>query len=692
MFNRVTNTAEIIKSPVLDRNGLFYENPWDGNENPPSKPRAVALDRTSFFAIGLIFWTVLILLFAAFAGSLHAQKMTTKKTTKQSKTEISKTLNEEDVKAAEEYAYLLEQLLYLSSDYCRYFDKLEDKTSNENYRVLANLCAKLSDKGQYKNIHKLLAEIETLKHQLTEREKRLEELQDELENESLESKQAQINSKSLKLTASLRDELESLDDQLKRDVVWRVDKSRAEQEAIQTYVCEIIDDSLINYIQEIAAEYATRVHFVKDPNGKNTTVVVEVPGTPAPHAVYVPGVSSIPGVPAIPPTPKPSAIGHYAGPHFYKELRDSIAVSSRDIQIYVTNAIGDLQVTSWPNKRVSVNYTVVITSEDYSEPKEFGDEIDLRIYPKQSKIYIESIVPPLADPKMRVLESRLVIQVPADNALFVSNSSGNIVINDIARNVVVKGSNCNIDLGQIGGNVEISNSSGNISVEKIKGNVVIQNRMGPVNLSNCSGTIEVDNSYGNIFVTNCDGNTVIRNTGAITVGNHIGNVEITNRSGPVDVANLDGNLAAFNSFEPLRVRNISGTAKLINANADVDAIDIDGMASINNRFGQINTASIGGPLYIENKSGDIIMLLGKSMTGPSTVIANGGQVLLSIAPRSNFALTMDLLNGDIDVSGFTANVEKKESGQKFGLLTVGNGSSALSVKGTNSNIVVKPQQ
>lgn len=692
MFNRVRNTGKIDGYPNLGKNGHFYENPWDGQESPRSKNKATALSTFPYLKLALVFWTVLILLFVGLAGSLKAQKMTTKKTPKYSKSEITKNLDEEDVEAAEEYAYLLEQLLYLSSDYCRYFDKLDDKASNENYRILANLCAKISDKEQYENIHKLLAEIETLKVQLAEREKRLEALQEKLENESDESKQVKINAKSLKLTASLRDELESLNDQLKRDVVWRVDKNRADQEAIQTYVHEIIDDSLLRYIQDIAAEYATRFHFVTDSKGKNTAVVVEVPDTPAPHAVYVPGVSPIPGVPAAHPGPKSSAHGHYTGPHFYKELKDSIAVSSKDIQIYVTNAIGDLQVTSWANKRINVNYTVVIASDDYSKPKEFGDEIDLRIYPKQSKIYIESIVPPLDDPKMRILESRLDIQVPADNVLYVSNSSGFIGVNDIASNVVVKGSSCNVELNRIGGNVEISNSSGNISVVKVKGSVTVQNRMGPVSISNSAGSIEVDNSYGNIDVANCDGNTIIRNTGAITVGNHVGNVEITNRSGTVDVSNLDGNLAAFNSFEPLRVKNISGTAKLVNANANVDASDIDGMASINNRFGQINTASIGGPLYIENKSGDITMLLGKSMSGPSTVVANGGMILLSVAPKSNLALTMDLLNGDIDVSGFTANVENKESGQSFGLLTVGNGSSALSVKGTNSKIVVKPQQ
>jgi len=689
MGNRVRK-HNWFDEPDTRVNSHCSENPWDGTDSRSPISKAIAFNRARVLKWALIFWTVLVLLFIGAAGSIKADKYsTTKKTSKETKTVVKTELDEDVIEVAEEYAYLLEQLLYLSSDYCRYFEKLDDKASNENYKILANLCSKLSDKGQYENLSKLMVELDGLKQQLAERERRLEIIQNELENQSAKMKQAQANMKSLKLTSSLRSELEALDEQLERDVVWRVDQNRANREAVQNYVCEIVDDSLVNYIKSIAATYASRIHVLKDEDGKSTKVVIEMPDVPEAHVVYVPDAPAppVPGTPHI--TPVAPVPGHFVGAAFYKELKDSVTVNSPDIQIYVTNAIGDLNVSGSPNRQISASYIIAISAEEPGSSEEFDQEVDLRIYPKQNKIYIESVAPPLTDPKMRVLKSRLELIVPTNNNLFVSNSSGNININDIGSNVVVKASSCNVELNRINGNAEIDNSSGAITVGKVHGSVIVQNRMGPVTLISCKGTIEVSNSFGDISVTNCDGNAVIRNTGAIAVDNHIGNLEITNRSGPVDVANLDGNLAAFNSFEPLRVKNISGTAKLINANADVEAVGIDGMASINNRFGQINASAIGGPVYIENKSGDINMLLANAMAGSSTLISNGGQVLLTISPRSNLFLTMESLNGDIDVTGFDAAVEEGNAGHQTALLTFGNGSSAMTVKSNNSRIVIK---
>lgn len=651
------------------------------------------MNRSAFLKSWIVIWTIIILLFVSLAGSIKAQKVTsTKKTGKHTKTEVIKALDKEEVEVAEEYAYLLEQLLYLSSDYCRYFEKVDDKASSENYQILANLCSKLSDKRHYENIHKLMAEIETLKGQLAEREDRLQEMQDELEKKSTEMKQASANLKSLKLTTSLRDELEALDEQLKSDVVRRVDKDRASSQAIQNYVCEIIDDSLINYIKTVAAEYASRVHVIKDKDGKNAKVVIELPDIPEGEVVYVPDVPEPAEATTHRASPRVHESHQFAGPHFFKEIKDSITVSSSEIPVYVTNSIGDLHVSSWANKKIKVQYIVMISAEEFATSEQFEEKVDLRIFPKQNKIFIETLVPPLSDPKMRVLESRLELQMPAENNLFVSNSSGNVVIDNFGSNVVVKATSCNVELNRVSGNAEISNSSGDITAAKVRGNVVVQNRMGLVTLTTCTGAIEIDNSFGDIAVNSCNGNTVIHNTGAINIGNHTGNVEITNRSGPVDVSNLNGNLAAFNSFEPLSVQNISGTAKLINANSDVDATNIAGMASINNRFGQVSTSLINGPVYIENKNGDIVMELAKAMSGPSTVVASGGQVLLSIAPRSNLFLTMELLNGDFDVSGFNATIQKTGGGKQTAQLTVGNGSNAISVKGSNSRIVIKPTE
>ncbi|MGH8014744.1 MAG: hypothetical protein ACREBV_00975 [Candidatus Zixiibacteriota bacterium] len=668
------------------RKHRFVENPWDGNGANPAYAKTYPFDIVHHFRLATIIITVLTIFLLAIAGTIKADSKTPAAKPRDTKKEVKAELDQDAKKAAEDYAYLLEQLLYLSSDYCRYFEKLDDKASDENYRALANMCARISKEERYENVKQILNEIDDLKKELAVRERELEQLQQELERESSEIKELQANKKSLKLTASLREELESLDRQLKKDVVWQFETGKDYQDAINVYVKAIINDSVMNVVNSIVQSHMPRVHVIQSKDGREA-VVVEVPDAPEMHHGHIPDVPEVTPVPPVLAIP-----GQFTGAAFYRELKDSFDVKSTDIGIYVTNAIGDLEVIGWSERKVNATYTVAISSDKMHSSEQFDEEVHLRIYPKQNKLYVESVVPPLADPKMRVLKSRLQLMVPAKNNLFIINSSGNVSVNGAASNLVIKGAGCNIELHQIDGSAEIVNSSGSIVIDGIKGNTVVQNRMGPVSLFDCGGDMEIDNSFGEINMTDCDGIATIRNTGAITVGNHIGDVEITNRSGPVEVTNLDGNLAAFNSFELMRVVDVKGNAKLINANAPVDAIDINGMVNINNRFAPINVSSISGPLYVENKSGDINLELSRAMTGKSTVVTTGGQVLLSLAPRSNLLLSMELLNGNLSVTGFEAHVQKGAAGVQTAKLKLGNGSSSLDLKGSNTSVVVRPVQ
>lgn len=680
---------------IGDNPRFTYENPWDGSNSVKPRTNSIALNPSAFLRLTLIFWSILILFFLAFARNIEAGKNTTvkpvdPKTEKPAK-DAKAPANQKVAEIGEEYVYLLEQLLYLSSDYCRYFDKLDDKAGDENYQALVNMCARISKEEQYESVAKIIAEIDKLKMELSQREKELTRIQSNLEKQSEEIKEAQANLQALKLTSSLREELEALDEQMECDVVRWMENNEIDQDAIREYVTAVLNDSLVQMVRALGEGYTPQVKVYRDATGKETKVVMATPGTPGAQVIYVPEYPDAPAgvVPNVPNVPN---IGLFDGAALHKVFRDSVAVNSRETDIYIANAIGNLSVTSSPQRQISATYIVAISSDKLHRSQEFDQEIHLRITPKQNKIYVESVLPPLDDPKMRVLESRLELIVPINNDLFLSNTSGTVSVNDIRNDVTVKASSCNIDLHRVNGNVEISNSSGTISVGKVNGNVVVQNRMGPVTLFNCSGTIEMDNSFGAISISDCNGGAVVRNTGAITVGNHTGNVEITNRSGAVDVTNLDGNLAAFNSFEPLRVKNITGTAKLVNANSSVDAFSIDGMASINNRFGQINTAGISGPIYIENKNGDIIMQLTKLSAGPSTLMSSGGQIFLTMSQKSNLLLSMESTGGGIEITGFNAKIEDGLPGVQLAKLTLGNGTNLLNVKASNSKIFVKPAQ
>jgi hypothetical protein len=664
------------------------ENPWDGSGFENSGTRTKALDYSRMLKFCAVLSTAIILLLLTLSAVVNAdQSAKAKKDPIANKTKVKVELKGDMKEAAEEYAYLLEQLLYLSSDYCRYFEKLDDKSAGESYKALANMCARISEEERYENVNKIIVEINSLKKELADRERELARLQRELESEDSELKDVHANLKALKLTASLREELESLDEQMQEEVVWRMADRKEYQEAINQYVKALINDSIISVIQTLGRSHAPNVQFFKR-DGDEEIVVVEVPDAPDNQYVYGTPVPQ----PSNPAPPIAEIPGHFEGAAFYRELKDSLAVPSADIGIYVTNAFGDLEVVGWAQKQVVGVYTVAISSDKLKSSEQFDENVHLRLYPKLNKIYIESIVPHLADPKMKVIKSQLHLKVPSGNDLFLSNSSGHILVGDIKSNVTVKSTGCSVELRDVDGNTEIINSAGAITLANVSGKSIVQNRMGPVTLTACNGSIEVGNSFGPVSISNSDGDAVVRNTGPVAIAGHVGNLEITNRSGPIDIKNLEGNVAAFNSFDLLRAQDIRGTAKFVNANAPVEVVAIKGNLSVTNRFAPITVSSSSGPLYIENKSGDINLQLSTAMHGSSNVISSGGQIFLAIAPRSNLMVTMESTGGQIDMSGFDATVEDLPGGVQLAKLKVGNGSNTLDVKAGNSKLVVKPFQ
>ena len=680
----------------FSRSQFSTENPWDGNDRPILSEKTAQLNSIGLLNLTVSFWTILILLFLVIAGNLRAGEINSaKKAPKAKETSVVVNLNQDAKEAAEEYAYLLEQLLYLSTDYCSYFEKMDDRASGKNYQALANMCARISEEESYENVRDIIKEIEDLKKELTDRERELEALQVELETESSEYRYAHSNLKALKLTTSLREELESLDEQLEHEVVWRMEAGKEYQEAINTYVKSIIEESVSKADKSVNQSYVPRVRVFENEHG-DEKVIVEVPGySDEDNDLGYAPVAPTPVTPITPVTPVttvPPKYDHFSGDAFFNEFKDSLEVSSPTIGIYITNAIGDIEISAWSERMVIATYNFAVVSDKQRHAEQLNKEIHLRIYPKQNKIHIESVMPPLVDPKMRVLNSRLQIKVPLKNDLFISNSSGNVFISEIRNDVVVKGAGCNINIDGIEGNTNISNSSGAIIANGILGRTVVQNRMGPVTLVDCDGDIELDNSFGPITMANCDGDAVIRNTGPVSIAGHIGNMEINNRSGLVDVSGIDGNLAVFNSFEPMKVRDINGSVKLVNANALVEAVGINGSIDINNRFAPINISSISGPIILENKSGDINLQLSRALSGNSSVVTSGGIMSLELSPRNNLLLTMELTNGDLQVRGFDATVEKGAAGLQTAKLKVGNGANSLAIKGYNTTVIVKPSQ
>jgi hypothetical protein len=120
----------------------------------------------------------------------------------------------------------------------------------------------------------------------------------------------------------------------------------------------------------------------------------------------------------------------------------------------------------------------------------------------------------------------LVVRVPAELALTLSDGSGDIsieglssdlVIEDGSGNLTVQGGNNlvledgsgDISLSQLNGNLTVDDSSGNLLIERIAGTVLVNDSSGDIDIRQVTGMVSVSDSSGDIKVQQTGGFTLL---------------------------------------------------------------------------------------------------------------------------------------------------------------------------------------
>ena len=202
--------------------------------------------------------------------------------------------------------------------------------------------------------------------------------------------------------------------------------------------------------------------------------------------------------------------------------------------------------------------------------------------------------------------------------------------------------------------------------------------------------MEIENSFSSTELSYCNGNVVIHSSGDIDIMRHSGSVHIENKNGRVEVTKLEGNLSVSNSFQLLSVEDIFGTADLKNNNGNIRIDNVTGEIWANNSFGSISAELLYGPLHLTSRNGSINVTLAEKVAGPSTIDASLGNIRLAVWPGSDLLLQVTTTGGDIQ-SHYSMDMD--DSGLiKKARLSLGKGSSLLTVTGGNSKILIEEAQ
>jgi len=204
------------------------------------------------------------------------------------------------------------------------------------------------------------------------------------------------------------------------------------------------------------------------------------------------------------------------------------------------------------------------------QKKHHNDEIELSILsptmaPWQGTDYsagvnIDIAVPPDFAIDSRTSNSSVLITGPFKNAE-VYNEFGDVKLEEITEETIVKGSYSNVELVDINGYITVETANGSIKasgLEIIDGPALFETSYGTVKLREITGSVEVLTSYKSIDVDEID---------ALD-----GAVVLTTNYSEINVKNLSGELICETSHSPITLSGVSlthGTSKIETKHAPI---------------------------------------------------------------------------------------------------------------------------
>lgn len=345
---------------------------------------------------------------------------------------------------------------------------------------------------------------------------------------------------------------------------------------------------------------------------------------------------------------------------------------------------GDVTVTSWNEKKVSVQAEIKAKAKKENYAKEFGDEITIDVSQTQQELSIETVYPSERNYRSGLFSSRSVsfsvdytIKLPATMAADIRNNFGKLSITGVGGNLKAKTAHggmsirdCSkvdrlenqfgsIRIENIGGtDIEIENSNSDIEATIVKANASFYNRFGKVSVDQVAGDLIINNSNGNVTVADVKGTATIDDQfGKIDLQNISGKIKVNSRNGSLRIKDIPGGFIK-NSFGAVRVNNstdtktgltvenqngdiyaeaIAGNASLSTSFARIDAMDVTGNVAVRASNSTIDISNPGGTIDVDNTFGSVVIKNARSDC--SIRNRNGSIDLTAIRMGENYRLS-----------------------------------------------------
>lgn len=217
------------------------------------------------------------------------------------------------------------------------------------------------------------------------------------------------------------------------------------------------------------------------------------------------------------------------------ELEDTLSLNASGIErIIIEAGAGLLEVTGDDNATEIDVEAHILTTEDRDYKLTLvrnGKDAKLVAIPN-TKMWSSWRKSPRID---------LKVSLPANLAVDIEDSSGDLIVKNIANRLRVDDSSGNIVIDAIGGPTIVDDSSGNIKINDVEGDIQVDDGSGNIYITATVGDINIEDGSGNIDVIDTDGSVFIDDgSGDIYVKTATGLTITEDGSGKTTIKDVSG--------------------------------------------------------------------------------------------------------------------------------------------------------
>ncbi len=380
----------------------------------------------------------------------------------------------------------------------------------------------------------------------------------------------------------------------------------------------------------------------------------------------------------------------------FGELRDSIVgeeysftdpafVGARLLpgaKVTITNSHGDVKVIGGAaDFRTTLTKGVRAWSQDNA--RFIAKQIQLQIEPTSEGWQVTTNREQYEQP----LTTDLVVEVPSYVEISVTNSYGEVSVNQLERDLTVKSSYGRAQVGSIKGetrlllsysDAEVANISGAVKisgakrarVSRISGNLELSASNSQVDIREITGTVNVDAPFCQINAQDIEQPADIRTQNGNVKIARAGDVTLAAPNSNVQVERLSGNLQVTSSQSEIKLAYIGGETHITAERSAVQGEELTGDVEIETSHAEVSVKNFRDGVRVQTSYRTVTLTTDTELAGDIRVENTNGEINLTLPQSSQFHFDAESEQGEVKQLGFD-NLFQRARNSLFGALGFG---------------------